>query len=277
MVAQSGNLAEGEKLAADGVGGDLSATATWRMRPWRPHTATASIEERQGHGVGQHAGAVHGEAGGGAGPGHAAGERPRDRLRYVGGGFGGKTAAPQAVEAARLAKITGKPVQVVWDRAEEFFFDTFRPGGGGEDPRGRDGGGQDRLLGLCRGGRGGSRARRTFYDIPNQRTASAGGWQGGNPPGMHPFDVGAWRAPSVNTNTFARESHMDMLAAKAGVDPLEFRLNHLTDARMRRVLRNRGEAVRLEARARRPADAAWAWPAACIPTPTSPYGRSCGG
>ena len=53
---------------------------------------------------------------------------------------------------------------------------------------------------------------------------------------MHPLDVGAWRAPSVNTNTFARESHMDTLAAKAGVDPLEFRLNHLTDARMRRVL-----------------------------------------
>jgi CO/xanthine dehydrogenase Mo-binding subunit len=53
---------------------------------------------------------------------------------------------------------------------------------------------------------------------------------------MHPFGVGAWRAPSVNTNTFARESHMHALAAKAGVDPLEFRLNHLSDARMRRVL-----------------------------------------
>ena len=46
---------------------------------------------------------------------------------YVGGGFGGKSGAPQAVEAARLAKVTGKPVQLVWDRSEEFFFDTFRP------------------------------------------------------------------------------------------------------------------------------------------------------
>src|ERR1039458_4207917 len=45
-----------------------------------------------------------------------------------------------------------------------------------------------------------------------------------------------WRRPSVTTNTFARESHMDTLAAKAGVDPLEFRLRHLSDARMRRVL-----------------------------------------
>ena len=46
---------------------------------------------------------------------------------YVGGGFGGKSAAEQAVDAARLARITGRPVQVVRDRAEEFFYDTFRP------------------------------------------------------------------------------------------------------------------------------------------------------
>ena len=46
---------------------------------------------------------------------------------FVGGGFGGKNPAPQAVEAARLAKITGKPVQVAWNRAEEFFYDTYRP------------------------------------------------------------------------------------------------------------------------------------------------------
>ena len=40
----------------------------------------------------------------------------------------------------------------------------------------------------------------------------------------------------LNTNSFARESHMDILAAKAGIDPLEFRLNHLSNARLRRVL-----------------------------------------
>jgi CO/xanthine dehydrogenase Mo-binding subunit len=53
---------------------------------------------------------------------------------------------------------------------------------------------------------------------------------------MHPFNVGPWRAPSVNSNTFGRESHIDAMAARAGIDPLEFRLNNLTDARMRRVL-----------------------------------------
>jgi nicotinate dehydrogenase subunit B len=58
---------------------------------------------------------------------------------------------------------------------------------------------------------------------------------------MHPFDVGPWRAPSANTNTFAGESHIDMLASKAGVDPLAFRLNHLSDKRMIRVLQTAAE------------------------------------
>jgi CO/xanthine dehydrogenase Mo-binding subunit len=83
----------------------------------------------------------------------------------------------------------------------------------------------------------GNRDSISVYDIPNQRTTSAGGWQDtANPPGMHPFGVGPWRGPSANTNTFARESHLDVLAAKAGVDPVQFRLNHLTDARLRRAL-----------------------------------------
>jgi isoquinoline 1-oxidoreductase len=154
---------------------------------------------------------------------------------YVGGGFGGKTAAPQAVNAALLAKATGKPVQVMWSREEEFFFDTFRPAAVVKIRAGLNNAGKivfwdSSLIG------GGDREAQPFYDIPNLRTVSAGGWQGGNPPGLHPLEVGAWRAPSVNTNTFARESHMDSLAGKAGVDPLEFRLNHLADARMRRVL-----------------------------------------
>ena len=46
---------------------------------------------------------------------------------YLGGGFGGKSPGLQTIEAARLAKITGRPVQVAWSRAEEFYNDTFDP------------------------------------------------------------------------------------------------------------------------------------------------------
>jgi len=60
------------------------------------------------------------------------------------------------------------------------------------------------------------------------------GWRGA--PGSHPFATGAWRAPANNTNTFARESHIDILAEEAGADPLEFRLKNLKDKRMIRVL-----------------------------------------
>jgi nicotinate dehydrogenase subunit B len=40
---------------------------------------------------------------------------------FVGGGFGGKSQNRQVMEAARLAKLAGKPVQVAWTREEEFF------------------------------------------------------------------------------------------------------------------------------------------------------------
>ena len=46
---------------------------------------------------------------------------------FVGGGFGGKSRAQQAIEASKLAQITGKPVMVAWTRGEEFFYDTFGP------------------------------------------------------------------------------------------------------------------------------------------------------
>jgi len=62
-----------------------------------------------------------------------------------------------------------------------------------------------------------------------------GGFQG--PPGIHPFQVGAWRAPGSSNNAFARESHVDQLASLAGVDPVEFRLRQLKDDRLARVLK----------------------------------------
>jgi nicotinate dehydrogenase subunit B len=156
---------------------------------------------------------------------------------YVGGGFGGKSGAPQAVEAARLAKAAGKPVQVVWSRAEEFFYDTFRPAAVVKIRSGLTAAGKIALLGL-QGLRARASARRSrIYDIPHQRTRLGRRLAGRQPSRHAPVPpVGPWRAPSVNTNTFARESHMDMLAAKAGVDPLEFRLNTSPTPRMRRVL-----------------------------------------
>ena len=154
---------------------------------------------------------------------------------YVGGGFGGKTGGRQSSEAAILSKATGRPVQVAWSRAEEFFYDSFRPAAVIKIKSGVDRSGR-----ICLWDYNvffaGSRGSDQFYDVANNIIRVHGEWRGGGPR-AHPFSTGAWRAPGANTNVFAKESQIDIMAAKAGIDPLEFRLNNTTDARMIRVLK----------------------------------------
>jgi len=152
---------------------------------------------------------------------------------FVGGGFGGKSRNRQVVEAARLAKAVGKPVQVAWSREEEFFYDTFQPSAIVKIKSGLDHSKRivfwDYEVFFA-----GERSSQCFYDVPHFRTLSHGSWSGGG--NGHPFEVGAWRAPGSNTNTFARESHIDVMASRADMDPVEFRLAHLKDKRMQKVL-----------------------------------------
>ena len=154
---------------------------------------------------------------------------------FVGGGFGGKSGGGlQAIEAAKLAKLTGKPVQVFWSRAEEFFLDAFRPAAVVQIRSGIDAAGR-----IClwdnRIHAAGARSAEPFYDIPNHLIRTYGRWGSDNPK-MHLFATGPWRAPGANINVFARESQIDTMASKAKVDPLEFRLNNTSDKRMRSVL-----------------------------------------
>ncbi len=232
-AGSSGDLAEGEKTSA-AIVEQTYLNSYVAHAPMEPHSATATVENGKAtvwastqtpFSLRQQVAQAIGLA-----PEHV-----RIITPYVGGGFGGKSSGGQAIEAARLAKATGKPVQVVWSRAEEFFYDTFRPAAVVKIRSGLTSAGKIAFWDYKVYGAG-EREAKPYYDIPHQRTLSAGGWQGGNPPGMNLSAVGPWRAPSVNTNTFARESHMDALAAKAGMDPLEFRLKNLSDARMRRVL-----------------------------------------
>ena len=153
---------------------------------------------------------------------------------FVGGGFGGKSFNLQAVEAARLSKATGRPVQVMWTREEEFFNDTFRPASVIKVESGLDALGRIAFWNY-EVRFSGDRASAHLYDIPHHRTSAVGGFNG--PPGYHPFEVGAWRAPGSSNNAFARECHVDQLASMAGVDPIEFRLRQLRDARLVRVLK----------------------------------------
>ena len=174
-------------------------------------------------------------------------EKVRIITPFVGGGFGGKSASQQAIEAARLAVAAGKPVRVVWDRTEEFFFDTFDPAAvitirAGVDAAHKIVSWNYEVIGA------GERGSQQFYDVANHRTVVRGGWNA-NQNGMHPFGIGPWRAPGANANTFAREVHIDMLAQRAGVDPVAFRqLNLVKNARMQRVLQTAADTFGWDAR-----------------------------
>jgi len=161
---------------------------------------------------------------------------------FVGGGFGGKSSGgAHAVEAARLAKATGKPVQVAWTRAEEFFYDSFRPAAVVKVKSGIDSAGKMTLWDYSVYFAG-SRSAEQYYDVPNNLMRVYGQWRGPTT-AVHPFAVGPWRAPGANINVFARESQIDIMAAKAKIDPLEFRLRNTSDKRMREVLRVAAERI----------------------------------
>ncbi|MCX5800332.1 MAG: molybdopterin-dependent oxidoreductase [Candidatus Eisenbacteria bacterium] len=240
MVSHGGDLAEGRKLSVSTFEKKY-LNGYVAHAPIETHTATAQVEggkvtvwasTQTPFGLKEEiAGAL---------------EVPPENVRvitpFVGGGFGGKTNNQQGVEAARLAKLTGKPVQVAWTRGEEFFYDTFRPAAVVKITSGITNSGGISLwdYGVYFAGQRGSEH---FYDIPHHQTVVYGsGWRGA--PGSHPFGTGPWRAPANNTNTFARESQMDIMASKAGMDPLEFRLKNLKDERMIRVLKAAAEKFR---------------------------------
>ena len=63
-----------------------------------------------------------------------------------------------------------------------------------------------------------------------------------------PFWTGPLRSPSRLQNTFAHESMMDELAAAVKADPVEYRLRHLRDPRLRAVVQSAAKASNWQAR-----------------------------
>jgi isoquinoline 1-oxidoreductase len=128
-----------------------------------------------------------------------------------------------AVEAARLARATGRPVRVVWTREEEFRWAYFRPAGVIDVTAGvrTDGTITSWTFDNYNSGTAGIRP---MYAIPNQRVTFH--------PSDSPLRQGSYRALASTANHFAREVHVDELASLVRMDPLAFRLRNLDDARL---------------------------------------------
>jgi isoquinoline 1-oxidoreductase len=159
---------------------------------------------------------------------------PEDAVRVIvpdtGAGYGGKHTGEAAIEAARLARAAGRPVKLVWTREEEFTWAYFRPAGLIEVKSGATRDGKLTAWEFHNYNSGGAGIR-TLYDVPNQHIAFHAS--------QSPLRPGSYRALASTANHFARESHLDELAHELHLDPLEFRLKNLSDARLRAV----GESV----------------------------------
>lgn len=161
---------------------------------------------------------------------------PVEQVRVIqpdmGSGYGGKHTGEAAIEAARLAQATGKPVKVVWTREEEFTWAYFRPAGLIEISSGaeRDG---TLVAWEHHNYNSGPAAITTPYDVANQLIQFH--------PANSPLRQGSYRSLAATANHFARESHMDEVAHAVGMDPLEFRLKNLTDPRLRVVFQAAAE------------------------------------
>ncbi len=151
----------------------------------------------------------------------------------IGGGFGSKSLYPVALEAARLAKVAGRPVRIAYTRDEEMSWATFRPAALIEVKSGfmRDGRVVAWRFHAYHAGERpfiGRRGSDTPYDIPNVEVVTY--------TSDSPLRAGSYRSLGGAVNHFARESHMDEIAAEVKLDPVELRLRNLTHPRFRRVL-----------------------------------------
>lgn len=156
---------------------------------------------------------------------------------YLGGGFGRRVCVDYAVQAAEVAKASGKPVKILWSREDDMKNDYYRPLSINRVEAGLDASGKpvaykhqlnsqsitQALFGL---------PKKTLdpfmveaavapYEIANTShdliIADTG------------FRIGYLRAVSHTMNCFANECFMDELAAAAGKDPVQYRLDLLAN------------------------------------------------
>lgn len=168
---------------------------------------------------------------------------PPDRVRVIvpdaGSAYGGKHTGEAALEAARLARAAGRPVRVAWSREEEFAHAYSRPGGVIDIKSAASNEGVVTAWEYD-SYNAGPAAIRPIYTFANQRVEMH--------PTRSPLRVGSYRGLAATANHFARETHLDEVAAALPMDPLALRLRNLSDARQRAVLQAAAERAGWSAR-----------------------------
>ena len=198
---------------------------------------------------------------------------------YLGGGFGRRATLTHVIEATQLAVATNKPIKVLWSREDDIQSGVYRPASlmrikAGVDDAGRltawqakriggnitpdtlrsvmpallpeavGDGVIDWMVGLADGAFDGwvvdhSSIEGLYedYDTPNREVRHV--------TVNHGLPLTFWRSVGHSYTAFAKETMMDELAAKAGLDAVEFRLRNTQDKpRLHNVIRVAGERLR---------------------------------
>jgi len=176
----------------------------------------------------------------------------------IGGSFGANLEHQAAEQAAILAQLLKRPVQLVWSRTEDMLHDRYRPPAAARmsarlGPNGQILGWLAKIAAPRTGhelaGRlmAGDKAAQAALALPGigDRYAIAGAKPFYRMPTYaidhHPADIGVptghWRSGAHSYTAFFTECFLDELAHVAGTEPLSFRIGMLGgDARLARCL-----------------------------------------
>ncbi|HWI14602.1 MAG TPA: molybdopterin cofactor-binding domain-containing protein, partial [Burkholderiales bacterium] len=178
---------------------------------------------------------------------------PTSKVKYngylLGGGFGrrGNRDVEFIVDAVLMSKAAGKPVKVIWQREDDVHNGRFRPLYVNRITAGMDANGKltawnhrvvcDRVLTFMDPVRaavmkGRDNIAMKGTELPSYEIANQIGEGLQQDSGIRTAPL---RAIGVGQNCFANEVMMDEIAEKRGVDPVQFRLQHL-NARARHVV-----------------------------------------
>ncbi|HEX2257797.1 MAG TPA: molybdopterin cofactor-binding domain-containing protein [Afifellaceae bacterium] len=243
-----GDAAAGLAKAEEVVTGDYVTDYMYHAQ-MEPHNCTASVKED---------GTVEVWTGTQA-PTHAAldaakaaGTTP-DKVTVhqmlIGGGFGRRAFVEYVVDAVALSKAVGRPVKMIQSREDDVGQGRFRPLAAQRIDAGLDGDG--RIVGWrqrvaaepvtpyiygrerleAQGGKDiivMAGADAAMYDIPDQVSQHLYEERGAR--------VAAWRGIGAGYTNFAVEAMIDELAARAGKDPVAYRLELLKPDRAKAVV-----------------------------------------
>ena len=202
-------------------------------------------------------------------------ENVRFHQTYLGGGFGRRGSPSHIIEATEIAKVSGKPIQLVWTREDDIQQGPFRPASLMRIKAGVDTDGNLIAWDAARAGadispdtfrsllpalyswmgdgmiEGVANLSEWYFEkFVTDESSTEGLFEDYDHPNTrvthmtvdHELPMTFWRSVGHSYTAFAKESMIDEMAEAAGMDEVAFRLQNTQNApRLNNVIRVAGE------------------------------------